>query len=192
PEEIMARMAGKSMPDSARVGYSDLRYLRLLHYDIQGRILKGEMVTSALIADDVAEIFHELFKSKYPIQRIRLIDDYDAVDEMSMRDNNSSSFCYRVISGTTRLSYHARGLAVDINTLYNPYFKIQTNEQGDSVGYYALEPATAVPFVDRSQDFVYKIDGDDLAVKLFKAKGFVWGGDWTDRKDYQHFEKRID
>ena len=45
PDEIMARMAGKSMPDSARVGYSDLRYLRLLHYDIQGSILRGELVT---------------------------------------------------------------------------------------------------------------------------------------------------
>lgn len=28
----------------------------------------------------------------------------------------------------------------------------------------------------------------DLCYTLFTEKGFEWGGDWTDRKDYQHFE----
>ena len=29
---------------------------------------------------------------------------------------------------------------------------------------------------------------DDLCFKLFTEAGFEWGGDWTTRKDYQHFE----
>ena len=32
------------------------------------------------------------------------------------------------------------------------------------------------------------IDHDDLCFKLFTEAGFDWGGDWTNRKDYQHFE----
>lgn len=44
-------------------------------------------------------------------------------NETQMRDKNSSSFCYRAIAGSTKLSKHARGLAIDINTFYNPYYK---------------------------------------------------------------------
>lgn len=51
----------------------------------------------------------------------------------------------------------------------------------------ATEPATGEPYLDRDADFPYKIDHDDLAFQLFTAAGFEWGGDWTDRKDYQHF-----
>lgn len=40
-----------------------------------------------------------------------------------MSDNNSSAFNFRFISHTTKISKHGMGMAVDINTLYNPYVK---------------------------------------------------------------------
>ena len=43
-------------------------------------------------------------------------------------------------------------------------------------------------YLDRDADFPYKIDHEDLCFKLFTEHGFEWGGDWEDRKDYQHFE----
>ena len=55
-----------------------------------------------------------------------------------------------------------------------------------------IEPATGKPYLDRTQKFDYKIEKDDLCYKLFTEKGFEWGGDWTDRKDYQHFELPTD
>jgi peptidoglycan L-alanyl-D-glutamate endopeptidase CwlK len=30
---------------------------------------------------------------------------------------------------------------------------------------------------------------DGEIVQFFKRHGWEWGGDWTDRKDYQHFQK---
>ena len=98
------------------------------------------------------------------------------------RDNNSSCFCYRNIAGSTNLSKHARGLAIDINTLYNPYYKVRDD------GSLFIQPATAEAYCNRDWDFPYKIDHDDLCFRLFTAAGFEWGGDWTTRKDYQHFE----
>ena len=74
------------------------------------------------------------------------------------------------------------GMAVDINTLYNPYVKTVDGEQ-------SIEPANAADYVDRSKDFLHKIDHDDLCYKLFMEHGFEWGGDWKHSKDYQHFEK---
>lgn len=60
-------------------------------------------------------------KANYPIERIRLMDDYNADDETAMRDNNTSSFNFRFISHSTKVSKHGLGLAVDLNTLYNPF-----------------------------------------------------------------------
>jgi len=51
-----------------------------------------------------------------------------------------------------------------------------------------IQPATAADYCDRTWDFPYKIDHDDLCFRLFTAAGFEWGGDWTSCKDYQHFE----
>lgn len=183
PDSVFVRMQGKSFPDGCRMQRSDLRYLKLLHYDMNGRVCQGEMVCNKAIAQDLIEIFAELFRQKYPIERIRLMDDYDAVDEQAMRDNNTSCFCYRAISGTNVLSKHAQGMAVDLNTLYNPYLKRAKD------GTLHIEPSTGKPYVNRNRSFPYKIDENDLAYKLFKQHGFQWGGHWKSVKDYQHFEK---
>lgn len=183
PDSIFLRMQGRSWPEGCAVRRADLRYLRLSHFDAEKNEHVGEMVCNKVIANDLLEIFRELYRQKYPIQRIRLIDDYEAEDERSMRDNNTSCFCYRKVSGTTKLSKHATGMAVDVNTLYNPY--VRTGKNGRRI----VEPATAVKYVDRSKSFPYKIVKGDLLYRLFIRHGFKWGGSWRTVKDWQHFEK---
>ncbi len=180
-DELFSRMYGKSYKENCNVPREELIYLHILHKDLDGNTKQGEIVVNKLISDDVLDIFKELYKANYPIEKVRLIDEYNADDESSMRDNNSSSFNFRFISHTTTISKHGRGLAVDINPLYNPYIK-EVNGQR------SLEPSTAEPYVDRTADFPYKIDHNDLCYKLFMEHGFEWGGDWENAKDYQHFE----
>ena len=180
-DELFARIYGKSFKTDCTVPREDLRYLHVLHVDLAGETHEGEMIVNRHIADTVLDIFQKLYEAGYPIEKIRLVDEYDADDETSMRDNNSSSFNFRFISHTTRVSKHGLGLAIDINTLYNPYTKVVDGER-------IIEPATGEPYLDRDADFPYKIDHNDLAYQLFTAAGFEWGGNWTDRKDYQHFE----
>ncbi len=180
-DELFNRMYGKSYKENCNVPREELIYLHILHKDLDGNTKQGEIVVNKLISDDVLDIFKELYKANYPIEKVRLIDEYNADDESSMRDNNSSSFNFRFISHTTTISKHGRGLAVDINPLYNPYIK-EVNGQR------SLEPSTAEPYVDRTADFPYKIDHNDLCYKLFMEHGFEWGGDWENAKDYQHFE----
>ena len=124
PDDIFAIMKGKSFKEECTVPRSELRYLLCLHKDKEGRTKVGEMVLNRRIADDVLEIFKELYRQSYPIERMRLVDYWDADDERSMRDNNSSSFNFRFISHTTKVSKHGLGMAVDINPLYNPYYKV--------------------------------------------------------------------
>ncbi len=179
PDEVFARMQGKSYPDTCKVPRADLRYLRMSYVDFNGEPQLGEMVVNQVIAEDVLDIFRQLYAAKFPIEKMRLIDDYDAVDEASMADNNTSAFCFRYINNTTQFSNHAAGMAVDINPLYNPFIN----------GNY-FEPKAAEPHLDRSQDLIHYIDAEDLVVQLFKEKGFVWGGDFSGRKDYQHFQMK--
>ena len=182
PDGVFARMRGYSYPEDCSVARSELRYLRVIHYDVDGRVRMGELVCNRAIADDLLAIFHELYRQRYPIHSLRLIDDFGADDERSMRANNSSCFCYRVVKGAKRLSAHARGMAVDLNTLYNPCVR----QRGDRI---IVQPATARAYCDRSATFPYKIDRHDLAYRLFVQHGFKWGGAWCTVKDYQHFEK---
>ena len=183
PDSIFDAMRGKSFKADCTVERDALRYIRCLHADKDGNSIVGEMVLSRSIAAQVLEIFRKLYDARYPIERMLLIDRWDAEDEMAMRDNNSSSFNFRFISHTQTVSKHALGLAVDINPLYNPYHKFIPD------GTEIIEPATGAPYIDRIADFDYKIERGDLCYRLFTAAGFKWGGDWTNRKDYQHFEQ---
>lgn len=182
-DSVFARMQGKSFPAHCTVKRSDLRYLQVLHVDADGETHRGEMVCNKAIAEDLLEIFQELYRQRYPIERMRLIDDYDADDERSMQDNNSSSFCYRVVEGSTKLSKHAQGMAVDVNTLYNPCVRKRKD------GTVLVQPSTAKRYTNRSRKFPYKIVEGDLMFRLFTERGFQWGGHWKSLKDYQHFEK---
>lgn len=182
PDAVFTRMRGRSYPTGCTVARSSLRYVRTLYVGFDGYTHIGELVCNKLIAADLVDIFHELYQQRYPIGQMRLIDDYHASDEESMRANNTSCFCYRVVKGSAKLSKHAEGLAVDINPLYNPCVR-------RSHGKTTIQPATALRYADRSATFTHKITRGDLLFRLFTARGFRWGGAWRSVKDYQHFEK---
>lgn len=182
-DSVMLRMAGRSFPKDCTVDRSELRYLRVLHYDAEGKVHEGELVCNKLIASDLIDIFRKLYEARYPIERMRLIDDYDADDERSMQANNTSCFCFRTVPGSNKLSKHARGIAVDINPLYNPYVRTLKNGQR------SILPRTARRWANRKVASPYKLEKDDLCYRLFIEHGFTWGGAWRSQKDYQHFEK---
>ena len=179
---IFARMKGNSYKNECTIPRSELRYIKALHITQGGKIILGEMVVNRLIASDIVAILRALFKAQYPIERMVLVDEYGADDEDSMQANNSSAFNYRHTPGGTRLSAHSRGMAVDINPLYNPYVK----QYPDRI---YVAPATATKYVNRNGAFPYKIERNDICCRLFLQYGFEWGGDYKSIKDYQHFEK---
>lgn len=172
-----------SSEDEIQISYDDLRYVSVLYYNFKGIERTGELICNKAVAQDFVEIFYELYRNEYQIEQIALIDEYGGDDTLSMQDNNTSCFNYRVVDGTSSLSKHALGLAIDINPFYNPYVVYKN----DGSAY--ISPQGSETYADRSKDFAYKIDENDLCYKLFKEHGFTWGGDWNSLKDYQHFQK---
>ena len=183
PDSIWHRMQGRSYPQGCEVPKSDLRYLELSYVDFEGHEHLGQMVCNRHVADDLLYIFRRLYEARYPIASMRLIDDYGADDARSMAANNTSCFCYRRVAGSTALSKHSRGMAVDVNPLYNPCVYVRSGR---------VLPPEGRAYAhgrDRRKDIPGKIDATDLCYRLFVSCGFRWGGSWRSLKDYQHFEK---
>jgi len=179
-DKVFSRMKGNSYKDDCDVPLSDLRYVRVLYRDFDGNARIGELVVNRLIADDVLEIFRGLYDADYRIGKMVLIDEYGGDDNLSMADNNTSSFNYRIVNHSTVLSRHAYGLAIDLNPLYNPWIYVKDGET-------ITDPPSGAEYADRTLGLPYLIDHEDLAYQLFTEHGFKWGGDWDGSKDYQHF-----
>ena len=181
-DAIFERMRGKSYKADCTIPRSELRYIKALHITREGVTKRGEMVGHSAIIGDNVTILKQLYKAGYPIERMELVDNYGADDNRSMAANNSSAFNYRTTPGGTRLSAHSRGMAVDINPLYNPYIRRTESRT-------IIAPKEGSDFVDRSKKFAYKIERNDICCRLFLERGFEWGGDYKTIQDYQHFEK---
>lgn len=181
-ETLKQRMEDCSFKAMGGVTWEQLRYLQVLHRDADGNALVGEMVCNERIADDLLDIFKTLYQAGYPIERIRLVEEYGGDDEASMRDNNTSCFNQRATTAGGTLSKHSYGLAVDINPRYNPYMKLKPNGQT------VVRPEGSEDYLERTLGHPYQIIKGDLCYRLFRQHGFIWGGEWLSGKDYQHFE----
>lgn len=162
-------LTGKEIPEEIKRAQTllDIPYL-----SFEGDIRTGQLVIHAELAKEVELIFKELLKCKFPIEKMIPVVAFNWDDDASMAANNTSGFNYRTILGTMRFSHHATGRAIDINPFLNPY------ERGPFIA-----PPGAI--------YDTKIPGtttEEIA-ELFKNRGWEWGGNWTTRKDWQHFEK---
>ena len=180
--DIKNRITGYSFPDNTydKISYDDLRYLRVKYYDYDNNVCDGELIVNKDVSLEVLKIFYELYSLKYQFSKIKLVDDYSADDDLSMKDNNTSAFNFRNVENSDKLSWHCFGLAIDINPLYNPYISL-----GE------VYPSVSAKYIDRTKSFAHKIDHEDLAYKVFVKYGWKWGGDFVYSKDYQHFYKDI-
>lgn len=182
PDTIFEFMQGRSYKADCTIPRSDLRYLIILHRNMDGQAVVGELVVNKEISADILDIMRELYELNYPIEQVRLVDYYEGDDELSMAANNSSAFNWRTQTGSSaKISKHATGMAIDINPLYNPYYRFPYVNETVSPG--------GDLYMDRMWEFPFKIDEDDDCYRIFTEHGFKWGGSWNSLRDYQHFEK---
>ena len=102
------------------VAIDDLRLVTVSHWTFSGRAVQGTLVVNRDAAGSIVAVMRRLFAVRYPIQRMRPVEAYNADDERSMADNNTSAFNCRRVSGSDAWSEHAYGRAIDINPLRTP------------------------------------------------------------------------
>ncbi len=185
--EIKNRMyEGNSHKDNCPVVLKDLRYLNLEYLNFKGETKVGELIVHKSVATEIVDIFKTLFETKYPIERIELVSNYNGNDWNSIEVNNTSAYNCRFVEGTKRWSRHAYGKAIDINPIQNPFI----SKKG-KISHKASFLHTKREHKDlNSPKDKARILKSDIIVKTFKNYGWIWGGDWITIKDYQHFDKR--
>lgn len=163
---------GISIPASIK---NNLVLIEVQYYSFDEKLHQGQLLVHKSVVKDLKEIFEIIKEIKFPIDKAVPIVKYGWNDESSMLANNTSCFNYRKLKGANLISYHSKGLAIDINPMFNPHIK---NNKPIPIGaiYDKTKPGTLT----------------DLSpvVKEFKKRGWHWGGSWRSSKDYQHFEKR--
>lgn len=152
------------------------RIIKVFYYSFDNLLHQGQIVVDVDLVTQVKEAFDLIRKTKFPVKSVipfvdrRLMSE----EEISKSKNNSSAFNYRLIAGTSKLSNHAFGRAFDINPQFNPLIK-DGQVLPLSAKYDTKVPGTVI--------------GNEEFVVYLKSLGWDWGGDWTDLKDYMHFEK---
>ena len=190
-DNIYKRIYGKTYVENKDISLDDLRYLKMLHYNFDGKIVVGEMIVNKNIESNTLNVFKTFFCSHYQIRQMHLPDDFWNKDSLTTDDtcmliDNTSCFNYRVIQGTKKLSKHSLGLAIDINPHENPYAKVNKN---GSLTIFKKE-LYEKNCLQKRDSKAHAITKNDLAYKAFKNNGFKWGGNWKTVKDFQHFEQR--
>lgn len=183
PPEIVKKMTNSSWRCGCPVPLKDLSYMKLYFWGFDGKVHEGELVVHKKLAPEILQIFKELYDNRFSIERMRLVDEYDHNDNKSMEANNTSAFNCRYRTGNSNeFSLHSFGTAIDINPLYNPFID---KKRG------ILEPKAGAQYVDRNKKIKGMIVKGDACYNAFVKRGWVWGGDWKEQIDYQHFQKNI-
>ena len=172
------RMSGVSWHRGCPVGFGELRLLTVSHWGFDGRVHRGRLVVNRDSAAAMLGVMRALYKERYPIRQMRLVDAYGADDHRSMAADNTSAFNCRIVAGSPGVwSEHAYGRAIDVNPIENPYVTAS--------GY--VSPPEGAPYAHRSKRAKGLIHRGGAVVVAFATAGWEWGGNWSWPKDYQHF-----
>ncbi len=92
-----------------------------------------------------------------------------ALQDTGYQPTSRWAYNCRKISGTTRYSLHAYGIAIDIDPAENPYV---SGGLDWSKTKFTPEQIAAVEAIETTQD----------------VKVWTWGGQWVTKQDYMHFQ----
>ena len=164
--------SAENVPDSV---INDLKLVNVQYFSFDNKLHLGQILVHKDLEKDLLIIFGIIKNTNFPIAKARPVVFYQNSDSLSMLDNNTSGFNYRYVKGTKIRSAHAYGRAIDINPFQNPCI-VRSNIQPTGSSYKKGAPGA---LADTS-----------VVVRKFKELGWIWGGDWKTKKDYQHFEKK--
>lgn len=173
--EVLAR---STWAPGCPVAAGDLRWVRLTFWGFDGRRHTGELLVHREVAADLAQVFGELYRARFPMEELRITTRAERDAPPTGDGNGTGAFNCRPTTGGSSYSQHAYGLAVDINPFQNPYEKCDV-----------VLPELARAYTDRSRRAPGMIHDGDVVVRAFARIGWEWGGAWRTLKDWQHFSR---
>ena len=157
---------------------TDLRRVEVNHWGFDGQVHRGVLVVRSDVAESVARIFTELYDAKFPIRRMKPLEEYGGDNEKSMADDNTAAYNCRSAAqqnAPPTQSPHANGRAIDVNPFENPW-----------------QDPRCKPCWSPSDTYGTNRSGKGVIVKggvvwtAFTREGWIWQD--IDVKDYMHFD----
>lgn len=105
------------------------------------------------------------------LQLQKVSEELDKHPELQKYLQAATTFNWRIIKGTNRLSTHSFGTAIDLNVKYSNYWQWDCRCS------------------DENHNLKYRNQIPQLIVDIFEKYGFIWGGKWY-HYDTMHFEYR--
>lgn len=165
--DFYASLQAKKVP---QVMIDSISMVDVDYRGFNGKIYKGQIVVHKDLAASTARIFKRILnETDITLTSVLPVSHFGWGDTPSWKFNNTSAFNWRLVGGSTEVSDHAFGSAIDINPYINPWMKGGTTNPRYDVN----RPGTWT--------------AESPVVKIFKAEGWKWGGDWKNSKDWQHF-----
>jgi hypothetical protein len=158
---------------------SELRVLTVSTRGFDKHTHTSQLIVNKSVARPLARVFRKLYALHFPIHHMTIAAVYGGKHQRKA-DISGSFECKPPVpspcnASAASWSMHAFGLAVDINTIENPY--VGCGESHD-------------PASERYRDRSHHRRGmvTRRVIAAFRSIGWRWGGSWPgSTKDYTHF-----
>ena len=190
PEAVKKKIIGNTVPEDKQEVLNDMAYLTIPYVNFDDVVKEGHMIVNKNIADDVLNLFQDLYNIKYPIEKMEIIDSYKKSDEsdkdveyQAIDDNNTYSFCY------LSEDENSTGNIITINPQINP--KLINGDPGhnNAIKYSNREEEKMRHWRQEEKDAC--IEKGSEAYEIFTKYGFVWGGENSENPNYMDFKKIV-
>ena len=124
PEQWARIKAAGMARTGCPVTRKDLRRVEVNYWGFDDAVHRGVLVVNADVAASTARVFTRLFDARFPIHRMRPMEEYGGDDQLAMLDDDTSAYNCRTVAqqnAPPTASPHANGRAIDVNPYENPW-----------------------------------------------------------------------
>ena len=180
-EKTTSADVAKTYRKGCPVGPSKLRTVHLNYYGRDKKMHRGVMIIRTDLTQEIIRGFGSALTHRYPVAKMKNPNEYGGNDPKQMKANNTSGFnCRKVVGNPYAQSPHSYGIALDVNTVQNPY--------RDAKGKWW--PSNGKSYIKRTPRRFGMLTKGSSLTKSLRKDDFFWGGFWNPGRDYQHFEHR--
>jgi hypothetical protein len=163
------------------VGRSKLSTVKMNFYGRDKLMHRGVLIIRTDLVPEIKRGFTQALATRFPIAKLNNPNVYGGDDPTQMAANNTSGFnCRKVVGNPYAQSPHSYGIAIDVDTVQNPY--------RDSRGKWW--PPNGKAYIDRTPLRFGMLGTKSALTRQLRSDDFFWGGLWNPGRDYQHFEYR--
>lgn len=177
--QTTAAEVAKTYRAGCPVGPSKLRTISMNFYGFDSVMHRGVMILRSDLMPEAIRAFQKALDAGYPIAKMNNPNLYGGDDPKQMEANNTSGFnCRKVVGNPYAQSPHSYGIALDVNTVQNPY--------RDRNGRWW--PTNGTSYIDRTPLRAGMLSTGSSLTSQLRQDDFFWGGLWSPGRDYQHFQ----